>query len=90
MAEDLSSAPATVDVGAVAASPAAIEGTGQHTGSHQRRGRALGLVALAIVIAAPWPWFVVRDVGGRLDFVAVILPPLGATAVVVAAAIACC
>jgi hypothetical protein len=38
------------------------------------------LLLAAAVILAPWIWFLVRDLGGDLDAVAVALPGIGAIA----------
>ena len=54
--------------------------------SRGRRARRLLPIAVAVVV--PWGWFVVRDIGGPLDAVAVGLPLIGATAILSSAVVA--
>ncbi len=50
--------------------------------SASRGTRARRLLSLALAVAVPWTWFVVRDIGGPLDVVAVGLPLIGISALV--------
>ncbi len=42
----------------------------------------------ALLVAAPWSWFVLRDMGPDMDAVAVLLPLIGSAALLVLAAVA--
>jgi len=53
-----------------------------------RGGRARRLLPIAAAIALPWAWFWVRDLGGRVDAIAVGLPLLGVAAVISTAVVA--
>jgi endonuclease/exonuclease/phosphatase (EEP) superfamily protein YafD len=53
-----------------------------------RGGRSRRLLPVLLAIALPWVWFLVRDVGGPLDTVAVGLPLIGVSAIVSGAIVA--
>ena len=53
-----------------------------------RGSRARRLLLIALLIALPWLWFVVRDAGGPFDTVAVGLPLIGVASVIFGAIVA--